>query len=42
MDEWVISSKKALNWFIEHLGEPEWHRRRKQLSTILNPLKLPI
>lgn len=29
MDEWVISSKKALNWFIEHLGEPEWHRRRK-------------
>lgn len=29
IEEWIISAKKALHWFIDTLGVPEWERRRK-------------
>ncbi|HCN84424.1 MAG TPA: hypothetical protein DIT07_12505 [Sphingobacteriaceae bacterium] len=30
-EEWIISSKKTLKWFIQIMGESEWERRRQKV-----------
>jgi len=27
-EEWIVSSKKALDWFLEHMGKENWTRRK--------------
>lgn len=38
MEEWMISSKKALEWFVEILGVEEWHVRRKGIVAYFKAL----
>lgn len=28
-EEWIVSAKKALDWFLEHMGADNWVRRRR-------------
>ncbi|RUO59618.1 hypothetical protein CWI73_12230 [Idiomarina piscisalsi] len=28
-EEWVVSAKKTLDWFLEHMGEDNWVRRKR-------------
>jgi hypothetical protein len=28
-EEWIVSAKKALDWFLGHMGEDNWTRRRR-------------
>lgn len=37
--DWVIPAKKALDWFIESMGEKEWHRRRKGVADYFHSVK---
>lgn len=37
--EWVYSAKKALDWMIESMTVPEWHRRRKGVADYFHSLK---
>lgn len=40
--EWVISCKKALNWFIESMGVEEWTKRREGVIKYFNSVKKTI
>lgn len=42
LDEWIISAKIALKWFIEQMGVQEWHRRRKAVIDYFNVLNANI
>ncbi|GAA6152159.1 hypothetical protein [Pseudoteredinibacter isoporae] len=30
-EEWIVSAKKTLDWFLSHMGEDEWVRRRNSV-----------
>jgi hypothetical protein len=38
-EKWLEYSKKCLDWFIENMGESEWHRRRKNVVDYFHALK---
>ncbi len=36
--EWMISAKKSLDWFLHHLGDKDWDRRKKRLVAYFKSL----
>lgn len=38
LEEWIVSTKIALKWFIEHMGVEEWDRRRNGVVDYFNRL----
>ncbi|MGV8134972.1 MAG: hypothetical protein AB2L20_07140 [Mangrovibacterium sp.] len=38
-EEWIVSAKNALEWFIESMGQTEWHRRRRKVVDYFHSLK---